>query len=183
MTDDQDVGTLTKPHFLPRINKYLIDEGVVYDNFFTPVSICCPSRASLFRTQLGHNHNISFVSAPWGGWELFNKYGYVHHTLPDFLQQAGYDTYYTGKLMNEHSVDNCERLPVSGFNSSDFLVDPYTYDYWHPAFSRDSELERVGSRRCMQERVLGLTVNRWTRHPAPGRVQYRPRQRQGSGLP
>jgi N-acetylglucosamine-6-sulfatase len=40
--------------------------------------------------------------------------------------------------MNGHTVENCERLPVSGFNSSDFLVDPYTYDYWNPAFSRDN---------------------------------------------
>jgi N-acetylglucosamine-6-sulfatase len=62
----------------------------------------------------------------------------VNHTLPDFLQTAGYSTYYTGKLMNGHTVENCERLPVSGFNSSDFLVDPYTYDYWNPAFSRDN---------------------------------------------
>lgn len=31
---------------------------------------------------------------------------------------------------NDHTEDNCESLPVSGFNSSDILVDPYTYDYW-----------------------------------------------------
>jgi arylsulfatase A-like enzyme len=48
---------------------------------------------------------------------VFNKYGYVGSTLPDFLQQAGYDTYYTGKYMNHHDEDNCETLPVSGFVS------------------------------------------------------------------
>ncbi|KAJ9125075.1 hypothetical protein QFC22_000028 [Naganishia vaughanmartiniae] len=102
------------------------------------VSVCCPSRVSLLRAQYAHNHNVTFVSRPWGGWEIFNEYDYVNHTLPDFLQTAGYSTYYTGKLMNGHTVDNCESLPVSGFNSSDFLVDPYTYDYWNPAFSRDN---------------------------------------------
>ncbi len=98
VTDDQDVSTV-QPQFLPRIHKHLVDEGVIYDNFFAPVSVCCPSRVSLLRAQYAHNHNITFVSQPWGGWEIFNQYGYVGNTLPDFLQASGYDTYYTGKLM------------------------------------------------------------------------------------
>jgi hypothetical protein len=32
---------------------------------------------------------------------------------------------------NDHNEHNCDKLPVSGFNSSDILVDPYTYDYWN----------------------------------------------------
>lgn len=35
-------------------------------------------------------------------------------------------------------MDNCESLPVSGWNSSDFLVDPYTYDYWTVSFVKTS---------------------------------------------
>lgn len=138
LTDDQDKLSLSDRRFLPKINEHLVDHGVYYENFFTPVSICCPSRTSLFRTQLAHNHNVTFVVEPWGGWEVFNRYGYVGNTLPDWLQAAGYNTYYTGKLMNGHDEKNCESLPVSGFNSSDFLVDPYTYDYWNPGFSRDN---------------------------------------------
>ena len=42
-------------------------------------------------------------------------------------------------IRNDHTEGNCVDLPVSGFNSSDILVDPYTYDYWHPGFSRDSK--------------------------------------------
>lgn len=37
VTDDQDVGTLRKAEWLPRIHQYLIGEGVLYDNFFAPV--------------------------------------------------------------------------------------------------------------------------------------------------
>jgi arylsulfatase A-like enzyme len=70
---------------------------------------------SLLRAQYAHNHNITFVSAPWGGWDVFNQQGYVGQTLPDFLQQAGYNTYYTGKFMNDHTEKNCESLPVSGY--------------------------------------------------------------------
>lgn len=48
---------------------------------------------------------------------MFNRYGYVNHTLPDHLQAVGYDTFYVGKYMNDHTEDNCESLPVSGFAS------------------------------------------------------------------
>lgn len=123
---------------MPRTFEKLVDHGVTYSNFFTPVSLCCPSRVSLLRIQAAHNHNITFVDAPWGGWEIFNQYGYVGHTLPDFLQQAGYNTYYVGKFMNSHTAENCVSMPVSGFNGSDFLVDPYTYDYWTPGFSHNN---------------------------------------------
>ncbi|KLT43955.1 putative arylsulfatase precursor [Cutaneotrichosporon oleaginosum] len=134
ITDDQDVGTHTR-EIMPRTFERLVDHGVNYENFFTPVSLCCPSRVSLLRTQAAHNHNITFVELPHGGWQKFNDYGYVSHTLPDFLQAVGYNTYYVGKYMNDHTVKNCVELPVSGFNASDILVDPYTYDYWRPAFS------------------------------------------------
>ncbi|KAK4688406.1 hypothetical protein P7C73_g1707, partial [Tremellales sp. Uapishka_1] len=143
LTDDQDKATFNEARFLPKINEYLVDQGVYYENFFAPVSVCCPSRVSLLRAQYAHNHNITFVNPPWGGWSTFNKYGYVGHTLPDFLQEVGYNTYYTGKLMNDHTEENCESLPVSGFNSSDILVDPYTYDYWKPGFSRDNGAAKV----------------------------------------
>ncbi|TYJ53503.1 hypothetical protein B9479_005889 [Cryptococcus floricola] len=151
LTDDQDTSTLNKREYLPKINQHLVDQGVLYDNFFAPVSVCCPSRVSLLRAQYAHNHNVTFVSKPWGGWEIFNNLGYHGHTVPDFVQAAGYNTYYTGKFMNDHTDRNCESLPVSGFNSSDILsgddtylsADPYTYDYWTPAFSRDNGPAKV----------------------------------------
>lgn len=63
------------------------------------VSVCCPSRSSFFRAQAAHNTNITSVSVPYGGWEIFVEKGYNGHYLPSFLQQAGYATYYTGKVM------------------------------------------------------------------------------------
>ncbi|KAM0747253.1 arylsulfatase precursor [Meredithblackwellia eburnea MCA 4105] len=138
LTDDQSIDTFDQRRFLPRINKHLVDEGLFIENFFAPVSVCCPSRVSLLRTHLAHSHNITFVNSPWGGYNVFNEYGYINHHLPDFLQQADYNTFYVGKYMNEHSVKNCESKPVSGWTGSDFLVDPHTYDYWEPAISHDN---------------------------------------------
>lgn len=37
VTDDQDVGTLQR-RFLPKIFERLVDDGVLFDNFFVPVS-------------------------------------------------------------------------------------------------------------------------------------------------
>ncbi|WVQ83413.1 hypothetical protein IAT38_005554 [Cryptococcus sp. DSM 104549] len=159
LTDDQDKSTLSQARYLPRINKHLVDEGVLYDNFFAPVSVCCPSRVSLLRAQYAHNHNVTFVSKPWGGWDVFNNLGYVGHTLPDFVQAAGYNTYYTGKYMNDHTEENCESLPVSGYNSSDILVDPYTYDYWHPGFSRDNGPVKVHHDQYSTDLVREKAVN------------------------
>ncbi|CAK7222642.1 hypothetical protein SCUCBS95973_004913 [Sporothrix curviconia] len=45
--------------------------------------------------------------------------------LPLWLQAPSYDTYYVGKLFNQHD----------GWTQSDFLLDPYTYQYENAKFS------------------------------------------------
>lgn len=40
------------------------------------------------------------------------------------LQNAGYNTYYTGKLMNDHNRGNYNNPYPGGLNGSDFLVGP-----------------------------------------------------------
>lgn len=133
MTDDQDLSTLS-PEVQPNLYHSIADQGTHFTQFFTPVSLCCPSRVSLLRAQHAHNHNVTYVSAPYGGWSVFNQYGYTHSSLLDFVQAEGYGTYYTGKLMNGHTSENCASLPVSGVTEGEFLVDPWTYDYWAPGF-------------------------------------------------
>lgn len=53
------------------------------------------------------------------------------------MQDAGYNTYYTGKLWNFHNINNYDKPYVRGYNGSDFLLDPYTYDYWHAKMTRN----------------------------------------------
>lgn len=76
---------------------------------------------------------------PYGGWVLFNELGYNGPWLPTFMQEAGYNTYYTGKLMNAQTEQTAISLPATGFNSSDFLVDPHAYDYWNASIVRNSK--------------------------------------------
>src|ERR1700760_357117 len=72
-----------------------------------------------------------------GGYPKIVSQGINNNYLPTWLQNAGYNTYYTGKLWNAHSVDNYNAPYVSGFNGSDFLLDPYTYDYFNAYMTRN----------------------------------------------
>lgn len=72
-----------------------------------------------------------------GGYPKFVERGFNDNFLPVWLQQAGYDTYYTGKLFNAHTVDNYNKPYVAGFNGSDFLLDPFTYSYLNSTYQRN----------------------------------------------
>jgi arylsulfatase A-like enzyme len=62
-----------------------------------------------------------------------------HAYLPIWLQEAGYDTYYTGKLFNAHTVENYDAPFAAGWNASDFLLDPYTYMYLNATYQRNQD--------------------------------------------
>ncbi|KAF9262348.1 alkaline phosphatase-like protein [Marasmius fiardii PR-910] len=134
ITDDQDVRTGTLD-FMPRLRSNIAEKGTTYERFYAPVSLCCPSRVSLLRAQYAHNHNITYVSGDFGGYHLFCEKGHNEEYLPVYLQQAGYGTYYTGKLMNGLSYDQIATQPPKGWTHSDFLVDPNAYLYYNASFS------------------------------------------------
>ena len=76
------------------------------------------------------------------------------------MQNAGYNTLYTGKLFNAHTVDNYNRPFPNGFNSSDFLLDPYTYSYLNATYQRDFEppvsYEGQYTTDILKEKALGF---------------------------
>lgn len=74
-----------------------------------------------------------------GGYPKFVDRGFNDNFLPVWLQEAGYDTYYTGKLFNAHTVGNYDQPHVNGFNGSDFLLDPYTYSYLNATYQRNQD--------------------------------------------
>jgi len=73
-----------------------------------------------------------------GGYPKFVSQGFNDNYLPIWLQDAGYSTYYTGKLFNAHTVENWNSPHPAGWTSSDFLLDPYTYEYLNATFQRNS---------------------------------------------
>ncbi|KAL6364958.1 hypothetical protein LRP88_00933 [Fusarium phalaenopsidis] len=137
-TDDQDLH-MDSLKFTPLIQKHLIDQGTAYKRHFCTTAVCCPSRASLWTGKLAHNTNVTDLNPPYGGFPIFVKNGHNENYLPVWLQNAGYNTFYTGKMFNAHTVWNYDSPHLKGWNSSDFLLDPNTYDYWNATFQRDHE--------------------------------------------
>jgi arylsulfatase A-like enzyme len=74
-----------------------------------------------------------------GGYPKFVSQGLNNAYLPVWLQESGYNTYYTGKLFNSHTVENYNTPFPAGFNGSDFLLDPYTYEYLNSTFQRNRD--------------------------------------------
>lgn len=136
ITDDQDLQ-LDSISYTPLISKHIRDQGTFFRNHFVTTALCCPSRVSLWTGRQAHNTNVTDVHPPYGGYPKFVERGFNDDFLPLWLQGAGYDTYYTGKMFNAHTVDNYHSPHINGFNGSDFLLDPYTYSYLNSTYQRN----------------------------------------------
>ncbi|KAF5622580.1 Arylsulphatase [Fusarium tjaetaba] len=138
LTDDQDLH-LNSLEYQPLLKKYLREEGTTFSQHYCTIALCCPSRVSLWTGKAAHNTNVTDVSSPYGGYPKFISQGLNENWLPVWLQDAGYNTYYTGKLFNEHTVDNYHSPYPKGFTGSDFLLDPFTYQYLNSSFQRNRD--------------------------------------------
>ncbi|KAK1635042.1 sulfatase [Colletotrichum phormii] len=136
LTDDQNeqLGSLA---YMPSVQKHFVKQGTHYRKHFCTIAICCPSRVSLLTGQAAHNTNGTYVTPPHGGYPKFVSQGYNNKYLPVWLQDAGYNTYYTGKLFNSHSIENWNNPFPKGWTGSDFLLDPNTYLYLNATFQRN----------------------------------------------
>ncbi|KAL2268223.1 hypothetical protein VTJ83DRAFT_3069 [Remersonia thermophila] len=159
LTDDQDLH-MDSLNYIPLIKKHLIDRGTLFKRHYCTTAICCPARVSLWTGKLAHNTNVTDVNPPHGGYPKFVKQGLNNHYLPLWLQQAGYDTYYTGKLFNAHTVENYHSPYPAGWNGSDFLLDPYTYMYLNATYqrNRDPPVNYAGQHTVdvLREKALGF---------------------------
>lgn len=100
LTDDQDVGM---EQALPWTAANIRDQGMDFRNSFVPISMCCPSRASILSGKYPHNHGVhTNVTQGWGGAPAFKLNGSEQQTIAVWLQQAGYATALFGKYMNQY---------------------------------------------------------------------------------
>ncbi len=85
---------------VPRMRE-LMDRGTTLTNFVVTESLCCPSRASIYRGQYVHNHKVvSNMPATGGGWQTFYDLGRQKECLPVWLSRAGVQTSHVGKYLN-----------------------------------------------------------------------------------
>ncbi|KAI0133762.1 arylsulfatase precursor [Xylariales sp. AK1849] len=139
MTDDQDLH-LNSMDYMPAVNKHFTEQGTTFDKHYTTVSLCCPSRVTLFTGRAAHNTNVTNIIPPFGGYAQFIREGWNDNYLPVWLQSEGYNTYMAGKLMNGFSVDNYDDPPPKGWTSRDLFVDPFTYTYYDTTMQRDHDV-------------------------------------------
>jgi arylsulfatase A-like enzyme len=65
LTDDQDLRMGSMDH-LPKVKKYLTDEGMFFNHHYATVALCCPSRASMWTGKAAHNTKITDLKPPYG---------------------------------------------------------------------------------------------------------------------
>ncbi|RDW82570.1 arylsulfatase-1 [Coleophoma cylindrospora] len=138
LTDDQDLH-MQSVEYMPLLKKHMIDQGTYYKKHYCTTAICCPSRVTLWTGKNAHNTNVTDVHPPYGGFPKFVSEGLNKNYLPVWLQEAGYSTFYTGKLFNAHNVQNWNSPHPAGWTSSDFLLDPFTYEYLNATFQRNQD--------------------------------------------
>jgi N-acetylglucosamine-6-sulfatase len=77
-------------------------EGTSFTNALATTSLCCPSRASIFRGQYAHNTGLvnNINEEPGGGARFFRRSGLEDETLATLLRDGGYETWFGGKYLN-----------------------------------------------------------------------------------
>ncbi|KAH7066826.1 arylsulfatase precursor [Paraphoma chrysanthemicola] len=141
ITDDQDL-LLDSVSYQQSVQKHFAQQGTWFKKHFCTVSLCCPSRVSFLTGKAAHNTNVTDVTAPYGGYPRFIEEGFNDAYLPVWLQEAGFNTYYTGKMMNGHSTTTYNNPRINGWNGSDFLIDPGTYVFYNSTMVRNNETYR-----------------------------------------
>lgn len=87
--------------YMPNVRK-LQQDGTTFTNYTVTDSLCCPSRASIFKGQFPHNTGIIKNHGSDGGFRLFHSRGEEESTYATDMKAAGYRTAFMGKYLNEY---------------------------------------------------------------------------------
>jgi N-acetylglucosamine-6-sulfatase len=125
--------------YMDNVKKYITEQGTTFKNHYCTTALCCPSRATIWTGRVAHNTNVTDVKPPYGGYAKVVSEGVNDDYLPIWMQNAGYNTYYVGKLWNAYGFKRYNHPPAKGFTHSDILLDPTTYRYYGSFMSHDGE--------------------------------------------
>ena len=136
MTDDQ---TLRDMAAMPNTRRMIGGAGATFSNAYVSYPLCCPSRATYLTGQHAHNNGVRTNAPPDGGFEALDR----RHTLPVWLQRAGYDTIHVGKYLNGYGLRRRPTVPP-GWSEWYSLVDKSTYQMWGYTMLENAELKTYG---------------------------------------
>jgi N-acetylglucosamine-6-sulfatase len=101
-TDD-----MTKRDFalVPAIGQALGGHYAFFQESYVTTSLCCPSRATMFTGLYAHNHGVrGNLSSEDAGFARYKSRGWPTKDLPNWLQEADYETVLVGKYLNGYSA-------------------------------------------------------------------------------
>ena len=146
MTDDEPYGDA---RYMPNFRR-LARRGARFTNAYVSFPICCPARASFLTGQYAHNHGVrSNFEVNGGGFRSFHDQG---NTLPVWLQDAGYNTAFVGKYLNEYGAGDPTLVPP-GWDDWHGLVDYSTYNYFNWAINDNGEVSYHGDRAYAEDLI------------------------------
>lgn len=136
-TDDQTLDGLyatfrafpgaPKTRAMPNTLDLIGKRGMIFNRYYVPYPLCCPSRVSLLTGRYAHNHNVRGNVPPNGGYTGFSFRGANDHNLATWLQAAGYRTIHVGKFLNGYGQEPLD----SG------TTVPPGWDAWYAVFDAD----------------------------------------------
>ncbi len=141
-TDDQTLDQLyaayTPPggatiEAMPYTRELIAERGATFNRYYTPYSLCAPSRVSLLTGRYAHNNNVRGNVPPEGGYPGFAARGAYSHDLPVWLQSDGYRTIHIGKFLNaygEEPYDSGAEVPP-GWNAWHSVLNSDTTHYFY----------------------------------------------------
>ncbi|MGH3350224.1 MAG: sulfatase family protein [Nocardioides sp.] len=123
--------------YMPHVRSLLAEQGTSMTEAIAPTPICVPARASLLTGQYAHNHGTVTINGERGG------YASMDHTatLPEAMQDAGYDTLYTGKYLNGYGMRGTAEDVPPGWTDWRATVDMSTYNFVRPRINHNGKLE------------------------------------------
>lgn len=99
---------------MPTVQQRLIGEGVRFRNSFVPLSLCCPSRASMLSGLYAVHHGTRLLDGIIGGAHSFRESGMDQRTIAVWMHEAGYATGFFGKYLNAYN-EEADRGPGGSF--------------------------------------------------------------------
>jgi arylsulfatase A-like enzyme len=114
---------------MPNTLQLLGEKGVSFSRYYTPYSLCAPSRVSLLTGRYAHNDNVRGNVPPNGGWTGFQSRLAYTHNLATWLQGAGYRTIHIGKILNGYGD-----APYSPGTE-----EPPGWNSWHTILNSDTD--------------------------------------------
>lgn len=119
--------------YMKTLQKTLAAHGTTLTDGISPTPLCVPARASLLSGQYATNDHARAIDGEDGGYAAFDE----AHTLPVWLQDAGYRTYFVGKYLNGYGENGSEHDVPPGWTDWNASVDPTTYSFMNETFDRN----------------------------------------------